>query len=91
MNTMITIRTDADLKNQAQNLAERLGISISAIVNNSLREFVLNKKVVFAEPLTLNIATRKRLDKIIKEIDKGKNLSKSFYTAKDAIAHLKSL
>jgi addiction module RelB/DinJ family antitoxin len=90
MNTMITVRTDVKLKKKAQKLAASLGIPISSVINNSLKEFVREKRVVFSEPLVPNAATQKRLDKAMKDIEQGKNLVGPFTNAKDFIASLNS-
>jgi antitoxin component of RelBE/YafQ-DinJ toxin-antitoxin module len=47
MNTTITIRTNKDIKRAAQARAKQLGLSLSDVLNNSLRRFVRGGKVVY--------------------------------------------
>jgi len=55
----ITVKIDAKLKKDAQKLAKNLGLSLSAIVENKLREVVNERRVVFEEPLVPNKRTAK--------------------------------
>jgi len=87
---MITVRTDSKLKRDAQSLASNLGIPISTVINNSLREFVLNRKITFTEPFVPNIYTQERLSKKIKDIRQGKNLVGPFSNTKDLMNSLNS-
>ena len=43
----VTIKIDADVKAHAQKLASRLGLSLSAIVENQLKEVIRERRVVF--------------------------------------------
>lgn len=45
----VTIKIDAQLKQEAQQLAKSLGLSLSAIVENKLRQVVRERRVVFEE------------------------------------------
>ncbi len=44
--TVINIKTDVKIKRQAQKLAEQMGLSLSGVINASLRQF-LNSKTLF--------------------------------------------
>lgn len=89
---MLNIKTDAKLKKQAQAFAKKVGLPLSAIVNNALRQAVYERRVEFVEPLIPNAKTRKILDEAIKDITTGnmKDFSPVFDNADDAIAWLKS-
>ena len=43
MNTVINIKTDLKVKKEAQKTAKELGLSLSAVLNAYLRQFVYNK------------------------------------------------
>ncbi|MBI4118716.1 MAG: type II toxin-antitoxin system RelB/DinJ family antitoxin, partial [Parcubacteria group bacterium] len=47
MKTVINIKTDKDVKKNAQGVAEELGLSLSAVINAYLRQFVRNKEIHF--------------------------------------------
>lgn len=44
--TILNIKTDKKLKAEAQNLAEELGVSLTAVVNAMLKQFVREKEIV---------------------------------------------
>ncbi len=46
--TILNLKTDKKLKNEAQKIAEEIGLSLSAILNSFLRQFVLDKEVTFS-------------------------------------------
>jgi antitoxin component of RelBE/YafQ-DinJ toxin-antitoxin module len=71
---MLNIKTDTKLKKAAQAQAARLGLSLSAILNNYLRMFVVERSVTFEEPLIPNEKTAKELDEALRDIKEGKNL-----------------
>ena len=89
--TVINIKTDKNLKKDAQMLAKNFGLPLSAIVNTYLREFVREKRVVFSEPPMPNAKTRKILDQAISDIKTGKNLVGPFESAEEMDNFLDSI
>ena len=87
---MINIKADREVKERAQRLAQELGLPLSAIINNYLRQFIRNKEVHFFIEGELKPSVKRRLDRLAKEAREGKNLSPTFYSAKDAIRYLNS-
>ena len=49
MKTRLNIKTDIKLKKQAQETAGRLGLPLSVVINNYLKEFIEARHVVFSE------------------------------------------
>lgn len=68
---IINLKTDPKLKKQASEVASKLGISISAVLNNELRRFAAEQSVVFDVPEAPNAKTAKRLTASKKQIDAG--------------------
>jgi antitoxin component of RelBE/YafQ-DinJ toxin-antitoxin module len=68
---VINLKTDPDLKKLAAKTADKLGISVSAVLNNELRRFAIEQSVVFDVPEAPNPQTQKRLKSSRAEIDKG--------------------
>jgi len=64
--TTLTIRIDEVLKGKAFKQAEKLGIPLTLIVKNALRNFVASGKVVIGEPETIKVtpSIQKKMDKI---------------------------
>ena len=68
---VINLKTDPKLKILAAKTADRLGISISAILNNELRRFTVEQNVVFEIPEVINTKTAKQLSASKKQILAG--------------------
>ena len=88
---MLNIKTEKSLKIQAQKVARDLGLPLSAVLNQYLKEFVNEKRIVFQNPLIPNAKTRKILNAAMKDIREGnlENFSPKFDQPKDALAWLK--
>lgn len=69
--SVINLKTDPELKKLAAKTADKLGISISAVLNNELRRFTAEQSVVFDVPEVPNAQTAKMLAKSKIEIDSG--------------------
>ncbi len=89
MITTMLIKMDKKLKKKAQETASELGLPLSTIINNYLKTFVMEKQVTFSAPYVVNAKTAKILDKALKEVQEGKNISPAFNNAKDAAEWLR--
>jgi len=68
---IINLKTDPELKKLATQTANKLGISISAVLNNELRRFAAEQSVVFDVPEAPNEQTAKQLAASKKQIEAG--------------------
>jgi addiction module RelB/DinJ family antitoxin len=68
---IINLKTDPELKKLATQTANKLGISISAVLNNELRRFAAEQSVVFDVPEAPNEQTAKQLAVSKKQIEAG--------------------
>lgn len=70
--TTLTVRIKDDLKSKAALQAEKLGIPLTLIVTNALRNFVESPRIVIGEPETLNVtpSIQKKMDKVAKLLSK---------------------
>lgn len=50
MTSTVIFKTNSKLKTKAQKIADDLGLTLTAILNNSLEEFVQKKSVSFNDP-----------------------------------------
>ncbi len=88
--TVMSLKTDKKIKEQAQKLAKQLGFSLGTLLNAFMRQFVRDKEISFStaphEVLTpeMNLL----LEEIDRDIKEGKNISPSFDNVDDAIAYL---
>lgn len=64
--TNLTIRIDDLLKKQAMQQAKQLGVPLSLVIKNALKNFVCNPKVVIGdvENVEVNESLQKKMDKI---------------------------
>ncbi|MGH7195628.1 MAG: type II toxin-antitoxin system RelB/DinJ family antitoxin [Candidatus Saccharimonadales bacterium] len=69
--SVINLKTDPKLKAQAAKTASRLGVSLSAVLNNELRRFAVEQSVVFDIPEVPNSQTAKQLTASRKQIAAG--------------------
>jgi addiction module RelB/DinJ family antitoxin len=88
--TILNVKTDKKLKQEAQKVARELGLPLGTILNAYLRELVREKRVLFSSPPVPN----RRLQTLLKEIArdaKKKKRSAGPFTYEDAVAHLDDL
>ena len=89
MKTMLNVKVDKDIKKEAQTIIKELGLTMSSVMNNALREVVRKKSVTFGEPPYIpNAKTARELLQASKDIREGKNMSPMFDNVEDAIAFL---
>ncbi len=89
--TMINIKTDKKVKEDAQKLAKELGFTLSALVTASLKQFIRTRSVSFSASYQMTPYLESILEEVEKDIKAGKNLSPRFSTAKEANAYLDKL
>lgn len=92
MNTVIHIKTDKVIKEKAQKMAEKIGLSLSAVINVQLRQFIKDKELYASEegrPLSKKF--ERELRKIDVDIKAGRNMSKPLSTRKELVDYLESL
>lgn len=89
MKTLINIKTEKELKMDAQKVAEELGLPLGTIINAYLRELVREKRVVFSVPELPNLHTQKLLENIAYDIKQRKN-SDGPFTYEEAVGYLDS-
>lgn len=85
---VINFKTKADLRQKAQETASEIGLNLSLVLNALLRQFVVDKRVVFERPEIPNAYLIKAL-KESEEDRKAERVSPSFDSVDDAIEWLK--
>lgn len=91
MNTVIHVKADKEVKENAQILARKLGLSLSDVINASLRNFIRTREIVFSDVPQMTPELEKLLSEVEEDIKTGKNLSPAFKNAKDMDKYLNSL
>lgn len=91
MKTLINIKADIDVKIKAKKIADDLGLSLSAVINAYLKQFIRNKSVYFSATPSMSNELEKLLGVIEKDIKHNKNISSKFSSASDIKNYLSSL
>lgn len=88
MKTVINIKADKDIKEEAFKVAKEMGLPLSTIVNAFLKQFIRDRQVTFEAPLVPTKKLAKILEQADKDIKAGKNLSPGFTSTEEMIAWL---
>jgi antitoxin component of RelBE/YafQ-DinJ toxin-antitoxin module len=88
--TVINIKTDKSLRDKAKKMASNIGIPLSTILNAYLRQFTRTGEVHFYTEGRLKPSVEKKLARLHKDVEQGKNLSPSFDNPEDALKYLHS-
>jgi addiction module RelB/DinJ family antitoxin len=89
--TVLHIKTDKNVKKEAQKVAADIGIPLSTVVNIYLKQFAQSKSISFSVAPKMTPALEKILGKVEDDIKKGKNMSPVFSSAKAANEYLAGL
>jgi len=89
--TVLNVKMDADLKHEAQALAHRLGLPLSAVVSSSLRAFVSSGEITFRDEPSLRPEVETELLALSAQAQAGQwdNFSSAFDTPETALTWLK--
>jgi len=83
MKTVTSIKLDKEIKEQATALAGELGLSLSSVINATLKKFVIERRVVLSVAPEFNQKTEKEFLALREDVKKNKNLSKIYTNSKD--------
>jgi addiction module RelB/DinJ family antitoxin len=89
--TIISIKSDKEVKENAKKLAQELGLSLSDVINASLRNFIRMREVRFSSIPQMTPELERLLGKIEKDIKRKRDLSPVLESAEDAAGYLDSL
>ena len=78
---IITVKTEPELKRRAEEFASGTGMSLSDVVNFSLRQTISMGRIVIEKSFVPNAKTAKKLTIALKDIKAGKKLSPVFGSA----------
>lgn len=88
MKTVISVKVDKDIKEQAQEVAASAGITISALVNSYLRQISATRRIELYAPEQMSPKLESLIAQVEREISAG-DVSPAFSSAKDFLADLK--
>jgi len=90
MKTQLIIKTDKEVKIEAQKTAKELGLPLSTLINAYLKQFINTKEAHFRILPKMTPRLEKLIERVRKDAKMGKNLSPIFDNAEDAIRYLNS-
>lgn len=90
MKTLINIKADEEVKENAQKLAKELGLPLSAIVNAYLKEFIRAQSLRVSIEPQLRPEVGSLLKKASIDYKHKKNISPLFKTMTEAVKYLHS-
>ena len=90
MKSIITLKTDTEVKKTAQKLAGDLGLTLSAVVNASLRQFIRDQGVNFSKIPIMTPELERIIGNAEKDLKAGKNVSPVFTSDKAMLEYLHS-
>ena len=88
---MINIKADKEVKAEAQRLAKKLGLSLSDVMNASLRNFIRTREVRVSDIPHMTPELERLLARVERDLKTGKNLSPVLKTAEEAVRYLEEL
>lgn len=88
MKTLINIKADKEVKENAQHIAEEMGLPLSTIINAYLKEFIRERSVSFSVEPQIRPEIERLLKEAMSDYKKKKNISKAFKTAEEMDRYL---
>lgn len=88
MTTILHIKTDTKVRSQVEKLAKHNGITMTALINLSLRNLINNPIIELDLSPTPNARTKKSIDQARKDYKAGKNIDGPFSSVKALKKHL---
>lgn len=89
MNTVIHIKANKEVKENAQKAAKDLGLSLSDVINAALRNFIRTREVIFSDIPQMTPELEKRLGKVEEDIKYKRNIVR-YKSAKEFLKALNS-
>lgn len=88
MKTTMHIKVDKDIKEKSAKIAHQLGLSLSTIVNASLRNFIKTETFSVSNAEKMTPYMESWIAEIEEDKKTGKNISGPFHSVEEVRAHL---
>ena len=90
MRTVIHIKADKEIKENASRVAKELGLNLSDVINASLRTFIRTRTVIFTDTPQMTPELEKYLEKVEEDIKHQRNMIGPFSTPEEMDQYLDS-
>ena len=93
MKTVISVKVDKDVRDKARKAAAAVGLPLSTIVNNGLKQFIQEERIVFQTDKAYRMSNKleRKLVQIDADIRAGRNSSRGFTDMKEMNRYLDAL
>ena len=88
---IINIKVSKALKQDAQELADEIGVPLTTVISASLKEFVRSRSLTVSAFPRLRPEIESELGEAINDYKKGNNVTKTFSSPDEVAGHLTSL
>lgn len=88
MNSVISIRIEKKVKEEAQEVARSIGVSLSTLVNSYLKQIIATRRIELYAPEPMTPKLESLIAEVEAELDSGQ-FSQKFDNAEDFLAALK--
>jgi addiction module RelB/DinJ family antitoxin len=89
--TIINIKIDKQLKRQAQEVSNEIGVPLTTVISANLKEFVRSRTLSVSALSRLRPEVERELVEAVEDYKKGKNVSKAYTDPDAAASHIDSL
>lgn len=89
--TILNVKVSKSLKQDAQKLADEIGVPLSTVVVANLKEFVRSRSLTVSALPRLKPEVEKELGQAINDYNQGKSVSKKMRNSKEVAEYLESL
>ncbi|MBL7150219.1 MAG: type II toxin-antitoxin system RelB/DinJ family antitoxin [Candidatus Pacebacteria bacterium] len=91
MKAVINIKTNKEIKENAQKIAKDVGLSLSDVINASLRNFIRTREVYFSAIPRMTPEFERLIGKFERDIKNKKNVSSNFSSSERINDYLDNL
>ncbi len=88
MKTQLIVKTDKEVKVQAQRTAKELGLPLSTLINAYLKQFIRTKEAHFRVLPKMTPRLERLIGQVRKDAKAGKNLSPIFNDTREMLDYL---
>lgn len=87
---MLNIKTDREVKERAQRVARDLGLTLSAVVNGSLRQLIRSQAVYFSAAPRMTAELENLIGRARRDYGRKRNVSPVLSSDKEVLDYLHS-
>lgn len=89
--TIINLKVSKNLKREAQELANEIGVPLTTVITANLREFVRSRSITVSAFPRLKPEIEREIEEAVADFRESKNISPVFSSPKEAADYLRKL